>query len=51
MHFLSQLPNEVKVAILVVVLVAVVAGIVFLQARFSPRRHGDRRPPGWRRGA
>jgi hypothetical protein len=50
MHFLNDLPNDVKVVILTVVLVALVAGILVLQARLSRRRGDDRRPPSWRRG-
>jgi ABC-type Fe3+ transport system permease subunit len=46
MHFLSQLPNEAKVAILVVLLVAAVAGILMLQMRFSRSRQNERRRPG-----
>ena len=46
MHFLSHLPNDAKVAILAVLLVALVAGLFVLQTRLARHRDGDRRPPG-----
>ena len=46
MHFLSHLPNDLKVAIFTVFLVALVAGIFVLRTRLSRGRHDGRRPPG-----